>query len=236
MRPRVVVIGQGNVATHLLSALEPVADVRHTSSRQLHLLPTDAHYYILAVSDDAIAELAAATADCGIWLHTSGSTPMSALAKHKSHCGVFYPLQTFTKGVPVDWSHLPIFVEGSDPEVTAAIESLACGVSDNVHQADSDERRRLHIAAVMACNFANHLWDISDRLLRPLGVDFTAMAPLVQTMLDKARAIGPHAAQTGPARRGDLRVVQHHIDSLPPDLAEIYRIISQHITQEYEQN
>lgn len=235
-RPKVVVIGQGNVASHLLSALPAAAEVRHVSSRHLDALPTDAHYYILAVSDDAVAPLAESTPDCGVWLHTSGSTPLEALSRHKSRCGVFYPLQTFTKGVPVDWTHLPIFVEGSTSEIAEGIHRLASEISDNVHYADSDDRRRLHIAAVMACNFANHLWDISDRLLRPLGVDFSAMAPLVQTMLDKAVAIGPHDAQTGPARRGDLKVIQSHIDSLPPDQAGIYQILSQHIINDYEQD
>ncbi|MDE6321313.1 MAG: DUF2520 domain-containing protein [Muribaculaceae bacterium] len=236
MKPRVVVIGQGNVAWHLLRALEPVAEVRHISSRQLHQLPTDAHYYILAVSDDAIAQLAATTPDVGVWAHTSGSIPLSALSQHKTSCGVFYPLQTLTKDVPVDWSHLPIFIEGTSASVSKQLQTLARSISDNVHQADSSQRRQLHIAAVMACNFANHLWDISDQLLRPLGVDFTAMVPLVQAMLSKATLIGPHDAQTGPARRGDTNVIQSHIESLPPDLAQIYSILSQHIIKEYEQD
>lgn len=235
-KPKVVVIGQGNVASHLLSVLPTAVDAQHVSSRHLDALPTDAHYYILAVSDDAIAPLAESTPDCGVWLHTSGSTPLEALARYKSRCGVFYPLQTFTKGVPVDWAHLPIFVEGSTPDIAKEIYRLASEISDNIHYADSDDRRRLHIAAVMACNFANHLWDLSERLLRPLGVDFTAIAPLVQTMLDKAAAIGPHKAQTGPARRGDHKVIQSHIDSLPLDQAEIYQILSQHIINDYEQD
>lgn len=236
MKPQVVVIGQGNMAWHLLQALESAADVRHVSSRELHRLPTDAHYYILAVSDDAIEQLAAATPDVGVWLHTSGSTPLTPLSQYKTNCGVFYPLQTLTKGVPVDWSHLPIFIEGSSSTVTDALLSLARNVSDNVHTADSSQRRQLHIAAVMACNFANHLWDISDQLLRPLGVDFTAMVPLVQAMLSKAALIGPHDALTGPARRGDTNVIQSHIASLPPDLAQIYSLLSQHIIKEYEQD
>lgn len=236
MKPKVVVIGQGNVAWHLLKALDPAADVCHVSSHDLHHIPTDAHYYIMAVSDDAIEQLAYATPDVGVWAHTSGSTPLTALSKHKTKCGVFYPLQTLTKDVPVDWSHLPIFIEGSSDTVTDALQSLARNVSDNVHTADSSQRRQLHIAAVMACNFANHLWDISDQLLRPLGVDFTAMVPLVQAMLSKAALIGPHDAQTGPARRGDTNVIQSHIASLPTDLAQIYSILSQHIIKEYEQD
>ncbi len=236
MKPKLVVIGQGNVAWHMLRALESAAEVRHVSSHAVDQLPTDAHYYILAVSDDAIANIAASTPDVGVWAHTSGSIPLSALSQHKTHCGVFYPLQTLTKEVPVDWSHLPLFIEGSSDTVTDQLLSLARRISDNVHTADSAQRRQLHIAAVMACNFTNHLWDISDRLLRPLGVDFTAMVPLAQAMLDKAALIGPHNAQTGPARRGDINVIQSHIDSLPPDLAQIYSILSHHIIKEYEQD
>lgn len=254
-RPRIVIIGSGNVASHIAPAMQRLGDVVQVVSRHIDhakdlaqslgvdkftddLAATDpnAHYYIVAVADDAIPQIAQATPDSGVWVHTSGSTPLEALRRLKTNAGVIYPLHSFTKGVEVDWTKVPLFVEGSSPEVAHRLSTLASGISPMVRMADSAERKQLHIAAVIACNFANYMWDLSASILKPLGVGFDALKPLVQNMLDKAAEITPHQAMTGPARRGDRRIIDDHIAMLPEDVARVYGMISQNIMKIYEQD
>lgn len=254
-RPRIVIVGSGNVASHIAPAMQRLGDVVQVVSRHINhaevlakslgvdkltddlsAIVSDAHYYILAVADDAIPQIAQATPDSGVWVHTSGSTPLDSLSRCKTNAGVIYPLHSFTKGVEVDWTKVPLFVEGSSPEVANRLYTLALGISPMVRMADSAERKQLHIAAVIACNFANYMWDLSASILKPLGVGFDALKPLVQNMLEKAAEITPHQAMTGPARRGDRHIIDDHIARLPEDMAQVYSMISHNIMKSYEQD
>lgn len=241
------------MAWHLAPALAAAGDVVEVCSRQLPhaialrdaLVPeaiasddvsgvTDnADFYIIAVADDHVSAVAKSLpAVKGIVAHTSGSVPLEALTPHK-HRGVFYPLQTFSKDSEIDISEVPFLIEGSDNETTEKLCSLASGLSRTVVKANSELRRRIHVAAVFACNFPNFLWAEASGLLREEGLDLSLMRPLLHATLDKALALGPENAQTGPARRGDRHVIDSHIASLPPDLAEIYQLLSNHISKKY---
>lgn len=252
---RVCVIGSGNVATHLARALDNVADVAQVYSRDIgharelcgmlsHATPTDstaglipdAGLYLVAVRDDAIRDIAGSTPDLpGIWAHTSGSITIDALAS-KTHRGVFYPLQTFSRLTPVDMTSVPLLTEASDDGTLQVLDSLASLITRRVSHADSVMRSRLHIAAVFGCNFVNYMWTLADDLLRRDGHDITLLDGLLRATLDKALAVGPAAAQTGPARRGDHAVIDAHIASLPGDTARVYDLLSSQIMQRYEQN
>ncbi len=251
--PRVVIFGSGNVATHLAAALDPKVEITHIVSRdKSHALALasrlkraeaveydcsnipEADIYILSVNDDSITTIAHSTPGSGLWLHTSGSVPVDVFAQSKSRFGVLYPLQTFSKNVAVDMAKVPLFIEGSDSEVTAEIESLARLLSPRVVVAGSDTRRKLHIAAVFACNFATRLWAIADGILAEAGLGFDVLGPLLQATLDKSLAVGPVKAQTGPASRGDLNVVNSHLSTLSGDNEKIYRLISDSIMNSYQ--
>lgn len=239
---RIAVIGAGNVASSLVPALEAldgVSVVQNWTRRSGQPLTPDADVYIMAVSDDAIAPLADRFAGLNpgaLWLHTSGSVGMDALAPLGRRHGVFYPLQTFTRGRRLDFGDIPLFIEGSDPSVAGEMKELAARLSRRVYDADSSTRRAMHVAAVFACNFANHLWSVADGLLRERSLSFDILGPLLGETLTKALESSPAEGQTGPARRGDSRVMGEHIASLPPDLAEIYRVISRHIINQYSSN
>lgn len=239
---RIAVIGAGNVASSLVPALEAldgVSVVQNWTRRSGQPLTPDADVYIMAVSDDAIAPLAERFAGLNsgaLWLHTSGSVGMDALAPLGRRHGVFYPLQTFTRGRCLDFGDIPLFIEGSDPSVAGEMKELASRLSHRVYDADSSTRRAMHVAAVFACNFANHLWSVADGLLRERSLSFDILGPLLGETLTKALESSPAEGQTGPARRGDSRVMGEHIASLPPDLAEIYRVISRHIINQYSSN
>lgn len=254
IRPRICLVGAGNVATHLGKALSAVTDIvqvvsRHkdTASRlsehigggcvaasSLSDLIPDADFYILAVNDDKIAAIADATPDYpGIWAHTSGSVPMDVFAATKRHFGVFYPLQTFTRDVAVDVSEVPFFIEGSSPEVESHLIALARMISRRVDVADSIRRRQLHVAAVFACNYANLMWAEADALLQHVGLDITYLMPLLKATLAKIENISPRDAMTGPARRGDHEVIEKHLSMLDGRQKEIYSLLADTILGEY---
>lgn len=252
-RLRICLIGAGNVASHLAPALAGVADLVQivsrggTSARRLAegipgcaaaegtdgLVP-DADLYLIATADDAIAGIVSSTPDFpGVWAHTSGSVPVEVFAGHKSRYGSFYPLQTFSRNVPVDMRQVPFFIEGNTPQVTEMLAGLAGRISDSVTLADSALRHDLHVAAVFACNFVNQLWADADALLRRRGLNIGYLSPLIAATAGKLVDASPADAMTGPARRGDLHVIENHLASLPPELAGTYRLLSQRILDIY---
>ncbi|MDE6265760.1 MAG: DUF2520 domain-containing protein [Muribaculaceae bacterium] len=257
---KIVVIGSGNVATHMAAALDRVADViqiyspNHSHAERLakslkdatpvstlDAIDPTADYYIIAVKDDAIAGIAdnlPVTSDEAVWAHTSGSVPSNVFSGKCRNYGVFYPLQTFNRLTEVDFAKVPMLIEGNSTVTSQRLFTLAEKISGNVRFADSTDRKLFHLAAVFACNFTNRLWAISDEILRTRGFDLTLLEPLLRMTLDNALKSSPADVQTGPARRHDSAVISSHIEQLPDDYAEIYRLISENIANAYpnEQN
>lgn len=254
LKKRICVIGAGNVATHLAAALAQVADVvqivsRHEASASavaaavggnctfaasLADVVPDADFYIIAVNDDRVAEVVRDTPDYpGIWAHTSGSVPAQVFSGYKTHYGVFYPLQTFSRDARVDVARVPFFIEGNTPDVACALRGLAESVSTTVEDADSDRRKVLHLAAVFACNFANLMWWEADEILKREGLGVKYLMPLLSATLDKLNQLPPYDAMTGPARRGDTAVIDSHCAMLPEESRQIYRMLSDAILKNW---
>ncbi len=254
MKPRVVIIGAGNVATHLAKVLSKSAVILQIFSRnkenadalasQLAETPittdniddivSEADIYIVSIKDDAIKPLVdKIKANTALWVHTSGSVPMTVFSDKMKRYGVLYPLQTFSRDVDVDIAEVPFFIEGSDVDVQKEISDLARLMSQNIKIADSEQRKRIHVAAVFACNFSNHLWAIAEKILQEGGFDFDVLMPLLRVTLDKAGKVSPAEGQTGPARRGDTGTMSRHLELLDSDTAQIYRLLSQNIMKQY---
>ena len=142
--------------------------------------------------------------------------------------GVLYPMQTFSKESRIDWSQVPLFIEGSSDQTLNDIRQLALTISPDVTPLSSEGRRKLHLAAVFTCNFSNHMYAIAEQLLKTEGVPFRVMLPLVRETARKVESIKPQDAQTGPAVRGDRKIIQEHLALLKdsPEYAELYRLIS----------
>jgi len=252
-------IGSGNLAWHLAPALDntdySVKEVfsLHTKhaealiSRLYHakvkatldFSESPSRIFIIAVSDDVIPEIAQEMIlpDDSILLHTSGSQPLNVLAyAATTRIGVLYPLQTFTKNKKVAFQEIPIFVESEDRDTEKAILHMAGSISTKVFKISSSEREALHVAAVFVSNFTNHMLTISQDIAASHKMDFEWMKPLLVETINKALALGPEAAQTGPAKRGDLEILDRHLALLENDeaVAEIYRVISQHIVDRYD--
>ena len=177
-----------------------------------------------------------------LFLHTAGSLPLDVFASHAEDCGILYPLQTFSKERPVDFRRIPCFLEASTPGALEKLQALAATLSDKIYFMDSDQRRYLHVAAVFACNFTNHLYALAGQILRPAGIPFEALLPLIDETAAKVHQLSPVRAQTGPACRYDGEVMQAHLRLLDelarsggPEAQEasamgsIYRLLSQSI-------
>ena len=193
-----------------------------------------ADLYLLAVSDAAITTLAESLpipAEAAV-VHTAGGIGIEALPARFDRRGVLYPLQTFTQGRSVDFAKIPLFVEGNDDTFTSELEAFARNLSRTVYRADSDRRVRLHLAAVFACNFVNHMYAVAERIAGSAGLPFDVLKPLIaQTAAKALDAASPADVQTGPAVRNDTGTRARHCALLDDDLQlkNIYSIISNSI-------
>lgn len=237
MKPVTAIIGRGNVASHLAAALSDGAQVTIVNPHTLEEMPPAPDFCIISVSDNAIAEVASHLADLDcIVAHTSGTTDIEVLQTAGiRRPGVFYPLQTFTKGVKLKYDEIPVFVEGAAPDTEWMLSELATTFTPNVHHADSATRRHLHLASVFACNFVNHLWTIADETLHHEGLGLDVLHPLMRETLRKAIENGPARSQTGPARRKDSRTIEAHMQIIDDtDNRQIYKLLSTSIQKHHE--
>ncbi len=164
--------------------------------------------------------------------HTAGSVPLAAIPAKFARRAVFYPMQTFTKGREVDFSIIPVFLETASSDLRPELEEFARKLSGTVVWATSAQRVKVHLAAVFACNFANHMYAVGERIVRSAGLDFDVLKPLIAETAAKAcDARSPLDVQTGPAVRNDFATKALHCDLLSFDLRlkNIYSTISQSI-------
>ena len=249
---KIVLIGAGNLATHLGKALHAAGhDMVQVFSRTMQSAETlaslwdaepltdmaqvrdDADVYIFSVKDSALEQLISQL--CGgekkVFLHTAGSMPMSVFRGKALHYGVLYPMQTFSKQREVDFSIIPCFIEANDEFALKQIEGLAGQISHRVFQLSSEDRKYLHLSAVFACNFANHCYAASQELLQQHGIPFDVMLPLIDETAAKVHGMTPKDAQTGPAVRYDENVIGKQIQLLEnqPYFQKIYDCMSKSI-------
>ena len=233
---RVVLIGRGRLATNLLPALQQAGhEVVSINSRTLEGLPTEADIFVVAVKDSALKDVisqATKGREQQLFVHTAGSMPMSLFEGYTSRYGVFYPMQTFSKERLVDFAEVPVFVEGECPQIRQLAESM----SHRVYALSSEHRKYLHLAAVFACNFANHCFAMAAEILEEHGMNFDVMLPLIDETARKVHQLHPLQAQTGPAVRYDENVILHQAQLLQghPFMKDIYERMSLHIHQKAE--
>ena len=252
---KIVIVGSGNLATHLSQALSQAGQdivqvysrtAEHASELAAKLgcsyttsideISENADIYIISVKDDAIATLAEKVgrkAQNAIILHTAGSIDMQVLQPHAKRYGVLYPMQTFSKNKQVDFKPIPCFIEASDDATLATIRTLAESVSQNVVPATSAQRKKLHLAAVLACNFANHCYRLAEKVLEEEQMDFKLFLPLIDETARKVATLNPKQAQTGPMMRWDTGVMQMQMDLLNDERTkQIYKLMAESIHED----
>jgi predicted short-subunit dehydrogenase-like oxidoreductase (DUF2520 family) len=167
----------------------------------------------------------------GLYVHTAGSLPLAVFSDYSERRGVLYPLQTFDKNREIPFRNLPFFVEANSLEDEFLLEEIALKLSGNATQLSSEKRKYLHLAAVFACNFTNHLYTRAAQILEEQGLDRHLLLPLIRETVSKIETMHPHEAQTGPAVRYDKNVIDKHIEILEnqPHLQELYQRLSEDI-------
>ena len=247
---KIALLGAGNVATHLgrafkgagyrivsvysrtiISAASLGGELNAHFTDDLSDVP-EADIYVISVRDDAIETLLAKlNFGEGLVVHTSGTIPIDIFKGHAKNYGVFYPLQTFSRFTELDFKKIPVLIEAVNKESGKSLSSLASSVSNIVKEASSDQRKKIHLAAVFACNFSNHMLAICYKILSDDGLDAQLLNPLVVETFQKALADNPSNVQTGPAIRGDSKTMKKHVEMLNnyPAFQKIYTFVSKSI-------
>lgn len=248
---KIVIIGSGNVgyqmAWHLHNSGHKIIQVfsRHLPSAKwignLMDIPCtdsyddisqDADIYLVTVKDDAIQEVAERLKLNGqVIAHTSGSVPGHVLQGSSENFGIFYPLQTMSRNVSVDFSVIPICVDAANKKTLQLLRDLAGTLSNKIIEVNDEQRFAIHVAAVFANNFTNHLFSISQVILEQSGLSFEIFKPLINETVRKIQNHDPPNVQTGPAIRHDELTIEKHMVFLRKDgrFADIYKLLTDDI-------
>lgn len=248
-------IGAGNVAEALCQGLKAaghrILSIASRGGDSAHALaattgaeersdlsvPDNCDILILAVTDTSVAEVAREVILPGrtVIAHTAGSVSLDALGRSQ-RAGVFYPLQTFTKGFVAELKKVPFFIEATDEPALNLLRELATGIGAGAWDCDTEKRRHLHVAAVFANNFSNFMMTTGEAMATEAGFDPSLLRPLMEETVRKALRTGPERAQTGPAVRDDYRTIESHLEllSFSPEYQKLYRLVSRMITDHYK--
>lgn len=239
-----VLLGSGNVATHLYKALSAsqrvkVIQVYNHASGSLQPFKKEtpvttsfseimeADIYLLALKDDVIPQVSEKLSEKqGLVVHTSGAVALNGLLPNRRR-GVFYPLQTFSKEKEVNYSEIPFCLEANDEEDLDLLKSIARDISGKAYEISSQQRKKLHLSAVFVCNFVNHMYSIGEKICRDNKIPFEILQPLIKETAEKIKTASPREMQTGPAIRGDQSTIDAHLDLLvSSENKQIYQLLT----------
>ena len=243
----VVILGSGNVALQLIRAFLKIdtINLKQVYTRNQEDINTlkdsinttndisllkQADVTIIAVSDDAISSISSHIKNSFV-VHTSGSVDMKSL-NNIGRKGVFYPLQSFSKKKLVDFKNIPICLESETNEDLLKLEELVSLLQSKSYILSSHQRKKIHVAAVFANNFSNHMYTIANEICEKYNIPFDILHPLIEETSNKIKNLTPEKAQTGPAKRNDAETIENHLNLLSEKQQEIYLKITQSI-QEY---
>ncbi len=251
-------IGSGNVATHLAKAFSKkditiqqiysqTCDNSETLAWQansiyicdLDELDLNVDLLIFAVKDEVIKTLSekilAIKPDIKM-VHTSGSVGLDVFGD-APNVGIFYPLQSFSKTKKIDISEVPFLITSKNEAFKNELKTIASLLSNKVYEYSDEQRKHLHIAAVLVNNFSNHLFALAQDYCEKHSIDYQLLMPLIHETITKIDTISPKAAQTGPAIRKDEEIIKKHLQLLKNedlDLHDIYQKLSASILKMYQ--
>ena len=247
---KIVIIGSGNVAYHLAKAFTQnnieVSQIFGRNEVELNKISeelnipystkelADADLYLISVSDSAVEQVSdLIRTEKALVAHTSGSLPIETLNGDYRKAS-FYPLQTFSKTKNLDYSKIPFFIEAENQIDEKSLFELASLISDHVETSDYEKRKYIHLTAVFACNFVNHLFARAKEISDSQDLDFNFFVPLIDETVEKIHHLEPKSAQTGPAVRGDERVLKLHEELITDkEHLKIYQLMNESIKKMY---
>ncbi|ROI12488.1 Rossmann-like and DUF2520 domain-containing protein [Epilithonimonas hominis] len=248
---KIVIIGSGNVAFHLAKAFTQnnieVSQIFGRNEVELNKISeelnipystkelADADLYLISVSDSAVEQVSdLIKTEKALVAHTSGSLPLEIL-KGNYRKASFYPLQTFSKTKNLEYSKIPFFIEAENQIDEKSLFELASLISDHVETSDYEKRKYIHLTAVFACNFVNHLFARAKEIADSQDLDFNYFIPLIDETVEKIHHLEPKLAQTGPAVRGDERVLKLHEDLITDEEhLKIYQLMNESIKKMHQ--
>lgn len=251
MKDRITIVGSGNVAYHLCKIFSEknlsvsIYGRNETETQKIAAAFSIARVstieaidpestVLLCVKDDQLAAICNRFSGEYRLAYTSGTVHLNELPK-RAKLGVFYPLQSFTKGSELNFESIPILIEANDADFAAHLQHLGTKISQSVQLIDSDQRKHIHLGAVLVNNFSNHLFHLAKQHLDAQQIDWKLLLPLMQETVEKVKFQSPFDAQTGPARRNDLKTIQNQLDLLDGTTKKIYEILSNSIRESYQQ-
>lgn len=252
-----VIVGAGNLGTRLSVALKNTGHTalqiinRNQDKARILSEKVGASYGVnieiddkadivfIATNDDSIPDVVKKNKNKNfLFVHLSGSTSMSVFNPDMENYGVFYPLQSFTADVDLDFKNIPILLEASSTANYMILENIACSISEKIFKMDSDTRLKCHLGAIIAANFSNHFITLGEKYLKGNEIPVEILYPLLDEMISKIKKHGAEKAMTGPARRKDIVSIQKHIEILndEPDLQKLYTFVSDSIINFYHKS
>ncbi len=248
---KVVILGAGNVAFHLTNVFLKnknieLLQVYNRDIQKIQYLKNDveitnnlshlnktADIYIISILDDSISEFSKQLKlPNKLVVHTSGSIALNEL-KSTSNKGVFYPLQSFSKNKKISFKTIPVCVEAENKGDIALLEKLANIISNKYYVINSEQRKQIHLAAVFVNNFVNHLYYLGNSICEENNIPFDILHPLIKETAEKVEHLSPFKAQTGPAKRNDIKTLEKQLAMLPKNKKEIYTLLSNSILKTY---
>jgi predicted short-subunit dehydrogenase-like oxidoreductase (DUF2520 family) len=252
----IVLVGAGNVATHMSKAFRDqgyrivqvysrtlesarilASQLDTTFITNINRLDYTSDLYLFCLKDDALMPVLSETRfTTQLLVHTSGTLPLNIFQEYSKNYGVLYPVQTFSKTRRMDMSDVPFCIEASNPDAALVLENLISEISKNIIYMDSEKRKFLHLAAVFACNFPNHMYHLAKKILWLKDLSFDLLKPLILETAGKILETDPKDAQTGPAVRGDQKILEEHLHLLKnlPEIQKMYTFVSNSISAHKE--
>ena len=244
---KVTILGSGNVGFHLVNLFDSSSNIilNEWYSRSVNFDErvkvineienlSESDIYVICVSDNSITQVSNKIQFKNkLVVHTSGSTPYSSL-NNKNRRGVFYPLQTFSKSQKLNYSEIPICIEAENDIDLETLKKLSLDLNCKYYEINFEERKTLHLAAIISNNFTNFLFGISKEIIESKNLDFNILKPLIKETVNKIHKLDPINAQTGPARRNDKNIMKMHLEMLDDkNTISLYKTISDMIKDKY---
>ncbi len=243
----IAIIGNGNVGSFFKDAFarKEIASetfARHPSNDENPLSDFTGKakkfdLVLLCVNDDSIGEISSEFAVFqNIIAHVSGAASLEILNEKHPRRAVFYPLMSFRPKAEIGLEKIPICLEADNPEDLIRLRNFVETLGARWFEVTSEQRQFLHLAAVFAHNFSNHLFHISNEILANQKLDFKMLIPLLENAIQQLQLNSPQNLQTGPARRGDTKTIEKHLSLLTiKSDKEIYKMLTENIAQLYDQ-
>lgn len=193
----------------------------------------DASIVIIAVKDDAIKEVSASLKNSkAIVCHCSGALTTDQIVQ--ANKAIFYPLLSISENEKTPIEEIPFILNSNNEESLKLLIGLTYDLGSKHYVLDEDQKTKLHLAAVFAQNFSNHLIAIAEGILENENIDRAILHPLLSQSIKRLENKEAKDLQTGPAVRDDQMVLQKHLNLLDSkELKDIYSLITKHIEQSH---